>query len=150
MYLEQLYTFGDVKRDPRGRIITVAYFALLSKDVKIKAASDALEAKWFSVKKLPELAFDHKKIIEYSIKRVKWKFEYTPTAFTLLPKKFTLTDLQEVYEIAFDKKFDKRNFRKKVVSLNILDEKGVMEGTSYRPPMLYSLKKDIPQILNIL
>ena len=147
VYLEQLYTFGDANRDPRGRVITVAYFALIDSEKakqKLKATTDASEAKWFEISNLPQLAFDHKEILNYARKRLKWKFEYTTLAFSMLPKKFTLTQLQKIYEIVFEKEFDKRNFRKKILSLNILESTEETEkDVSYRPPELYSLKKEI-------
>lgn len=148
VYLEQLYTFGDVERDPRGRVITVAYFALLPRiKEELRATTDVSEARWFSVKKLPELAFDHAKILEYALKRLRWKFEYTAIAFSLLPKNFTLTGLQKVYEIAFYKKFDKRNFRKKILSLGIIKEtKGKSIG-AYRPAKLYQLNAEVGEII---
>lgn len=151
VYLEQLYSFGDPKRDPRGRVITVAYMALVnSEKIKLKAATDVSEVQWFSIKKIPTLAFDHKKILDYSLKRLKWKFEYTTVAFSLLPKKFTISQIQKIYEIVFSKNFDKRNFAKKLVSLNILKEEGIKKDVSHRPPMLYSLKKNIGDIVEII
>ncbi len=151
VYLEQLYPFGNPKRDPRGRVITIAYFALInSEKIKLKPSTDVSEAKWFSILKIPCLAFDHKKILDYAIKRLRWKFEYTPIAFSLLPKKFTMTQLQSLYEIVFKKKFDKRNFRKKILSLNILEEEEIKKDVSYRPPKLYSLKSNAPEIIEIL
>jgi 8-oxo-dGTP diphosphatase len=147
VYLEQLYTFGDSKRDPRGRVITVAYFALINSD-NVRLKGD--DAKWFSMTELPQLAFDHNKILNYALKRLKWKFEYTTVAFSLLPKKFTMSQLQELYETVFDKKFDKRNFRKKILSLDILEEEEVLRDVSFRPPQLYSLKANIGEIVNIL
>jgi 8-oxo-dGTP diphosphatase len=151
VYLEQLYTFGELNRDPRDRVITISYFALInSNKVNLKASSDVSEAKWFSVSKLPQLAFDHKKILNYSLKRLKWKFEYTPVAFSMLPEKFTLSELRDIYEIVFGKEFDKRNFRKKLFSLNILKEEEVKTGVSHRPPKLYSLKLDVGEIVEIL
>lgn len=152
IYFEQLYTFGNPKRDPRGRVITVAYFALAAdpNKIKLKASTDASDAKWFSIHKLPVLAFDHKEILDYAIKRLRWKFEYTPIAFSLLPNKFTLGHLQEIYEIVFNKKFDKRNFRKKIISLDILDEEEIKKDVSHRPPKLYSLKKNVKDIIEII
>jgi len=150
-YLEQLYTFGDVKRDPRGRVITVVYFALIKPEkINLKASTDAFEAKWFSVNNLPKLAFDHAKILKYALKRLRWKFEYTTTAFSLLPKKFTLTQLQEIYEIVLGKKFDKRNFRKKILSLKILKKSGKEKNVSHRPSQLYSLKRNVGKIIEII
>ena len=147
VYLEQLYTFGDVNRDSRGRVITVTYFALINSEKakqKLKATTDASEAKWFETSNLPQLAFDHRKILNYAIKRLRWKFEYTTIAFSMLPKRFTLTRLQKIYEIVFEKEFDKRNFRKKILSLNMLESTKEKEReVSYRPPELYSLKKAI-------
>jgi 8-oxo-dGTP diphosphatase len=144
VYLEQLYSFGEVKRDPRGRVITVAYFALANSDsIILKPSTDAYEAEWFSISKLPPLAFDHKMIMEYALKRLRWKFEYTTVAFSLLPKKFTLGGLQEIYEIVFSRKFDKRNFRKKILSLNLLEEGEILKDVPHRPPQLFSLKKEV-------
>jgi 8-oxo-dGTP diphosphatase len=151
VYLEQLYTFGEPKRDPRGRVITVAYMALInSENVRLNATTDVSEARWFPVKKLSGLAFDHKKILDYSLKRLKWKFEYTTVAFSLLPKKFPISQIQKIYEIVFDREFDKRNFAKKILFLDILKEEGINNDVSYRPPMLYSLKKNIGEIVEIL
>ena len=152
VYLEQLYTFGDINRDPRGRVITVAYFALInSEKIELRASTDVSEAKWFSTSSLPALAFDHSEILNYAIKRLKWKFGYTTIAFSLLPKRFTLTQLQKIYEITFNRKFDKRNFRKKLFSLDILEPtKEIEKGVSYRPPKLYSLKKKIGAIVEII
>jgi 8-oxo-dGTP diphosphatase len=151
VYLEQLYTFGEPKRDPRGRVITVSYMALInSEKVKLNATTDASEVQWFSLKKIPSLAFDHKKILDYSLKRLKWKFEYTTVAFSLLPKEFTISQIQKIYEIVFNQQFDKRNFAKKILYLDILREEGINKNVSHRPPMLYSLKKDIGEIVEIL
>jgi 8-oxo-dGTP diphosphatase len=125
----------------------VAYFALINSD-NVRLKGD--DAKWFSMTELPQLAFDHNKILNYALKRLKWKFEYTTVAFSLLPKKFTMSQLQELYETVFDKKFDKRNFRKKILSLDILEEEEVLRDVSFRPPQLYSLKANIGEIVNIL
>lgn len=152
VYLEQLYTFGDPKRDPRTRVITVVYFALIrSEKLTLRATTDVSDVKWFNITKLPKLAFDHDKILEYALKRVRWKLEYTTIVFSLLPKEFTLTDLQKVYEIVFERKFDKRNFRKKILSLNILnDTKKIREDVAHRPAKLYSFKGKIGEIIKFL
>ncbi len=151
IYLEQLYTFGDPKRDPRERVITISYMALInSENIKLRASTDASEAEWFVVKNIPILAFDHKEILEYALKRLRWKLEYTTVAFSLLPKKFTISSIQRIYEIVFNKKFDKRNFSKKILSLDVLKEEEIKKDVSHRPPMLYSLKKDIGEIVEIL
>jgi len=151
VYLEQLYTFGDPKRDPRGRVITISYIALVnSNSMNLKASTDVSEVKLFSVSKLPTLAFDHKKIFDYGLKRLRWKFEYTTVAFSMLPKEFSLSQVQKIYEIVFNKEFDKRNFAKKILSLDILEERGIKRDVSHRPPMLYSLKKNIGEIVEII
>jgi 8-oxo-dGTP diphosphatase len=151
VYLEQLYSFGEPKRDPRGRVITVSYMALVnSNNIKLEATTDVSDAQWFSISDLPSLAFDHSKILLYALKRLKWKFEYTTVSFSLLSEKFTISQIQKMYEIVFEKEFDKRNFAKKLLSLNILKEEGLKKDVSYRPPMLYSLKKGIGEIIEIL
>lgn len=142
IYLEQLYTFGDPLRYPSSRVITCAYFALIRSD-DIKLSSDKsqgiTEVQWHEVYNLPTLAFDHKEIIEYSIKRMRERLEFCPIAFQLLPEKFTLTELQKSYELILDMKLDKRNFRKKVLTGCVLKE--LNEYTkigSKRPARLYS------------
>ena len=141
IYLEQLYTFGDPLRHPNARVITCAYFALLrAEDIKfaIKDAEGVSDIQWHEVEKLPPLAFDHKEIIEYSLKRTRERLELCPIAFQLLPKKFTLTELQKSYELILKKKLDKRNFRKKMLSSNILVEtKEYTKSVSKRPAALY-------------
>jgi len=151
VYLEQLYTFGNPNRDPRGRVITVSYLALINPDnLNLKASTDVSEARFFSFSNLPKLAFDHKDILSYALKRLKWKFEYTTVAFSLLPKKFTISRLQEIYEIVFNKKLDKRNFRKKLFLLDVLREEEMKTDVSHRPPKLYSLRKKIGEIIEII
>lgn len=151
VYLEQLYTFGDPKRDPRTRVITVAYFALVNAEkFKLKASTDVKDVKWFSMFELPKLAFDHKKILDYALKRLRWKLEYTTVAFSLLLEKFTLTHLQNIYEIIFHKKLDKRNFRKKIKSLNLVKETSeYQEDVSHRPAKIYTKNKKIGEIVEI-
>jgi 8-oxo-dGTP diphosphatase len=114
VYLEQLYTFGNPDRDPRTRVITVAYFALLEagKVRTLRAGTDAGEVTWWSMYKLPDLAFDHRQILDYTLQRLRGKLGYSNIAYKLLPEKFTLTELQRVYEVILDEKLDKRNFRK--------------------------------------
>lgn len=142
IYLEQLYTFGDPLRYPSSRVITCAYFALIrSDDIKLSFdnSQGITEVQWHEVYNLPTLAFDHKEIIEYSIKRMRERLEFCPIAFQLLPEKFTLTELQKSYELILDMKLDKRNFRKKVLTGDVLKE--LNEYTklgSKRPAKLYS------------
>lgn len=142
VYLEQLSTFGNPDRDPRKRVITVAYYSLVSADkLSPKAGSDAEDVNWFSLKDLPELGFDHDQIIQCSIERLRSRLNNLNLGFKFLPDEFTLSELQRVYEIILDKQLDKRNFRKRILSLNILQEtnKTKMEGY-HRPAKLYSFK----------
>lgn len=152
VYLEQLYTFSEVKRDPRGRTISCAYIALMSREnITLKAWLDASEAKFFDIKKLPKLAFDHKKIIDYAIQRLKRKMEYTNVAQYILPKKFTLRQLQDVYETILDQQIDVRNFRKKIDKLGLVKETGEKEiGVQYRPAKLYTFVDKNLKIVEIL
>lgn len=151
VYLEQLYTFGKPERDPRTRVLTVSYFALVSHDQlkRIKASSDAEDVSWFSIHSLSKLAFDHKKIIDYAIERIRNKAEYTNIAFQLLPDKFTLTELQTVYEIILDTQIDKRNFRRKVKEIGLVKETNEtkMEG-AHRPAKLYMFKNSSETLLS--
>jgi 8-oxo-dGTP diphosphatase len=139
-YLEQLYTFGAPDRDPRTRVITVAYFSLICANLAhVRASDDARDARWFSVRRLPLLAFDHRKILDCALNRLRNKLGYSNIGFELLPEKFTLTELQRVYEIILGRKIDKRNFRKKLTQLNILrgSPERRMAGV-HRPARLYS------------
>lgn len=151
VYLEQLYTFGDIRRDPRTRVITVAYFALVNAGkFKLKASTDVKDVKWFSMYELPKLAFDHREILDYALRRLRWKLAYTTVAFSLLPERFTLTQMQKIYEIIFDKKFDKRNFRKKIKGLNLVKETSeFQEDVTHRPAKLYTRNKKIGEIVEI-
>jgi len=138
VYLEQLYSFGDPGRDPRGRVISVAYFALIAADHSaLSAGSDAAEASWWPVDKLPELAFDHRQILSYSLERLRNKLDYTTVGFQLLPKRFSLTELQEVYEAILDKRLDKRNFRRKIGLLKILRPTREYRHGGRRPARLF-------------
>ncbi|HQR35851.1 MAG TPA: NUDIX domain-containing protein [Blastocatellia bacterium] len=143
VYLEQLYTFGDPKRDPRGRVISVSYFALVDAGrQRIRAASDATEAEWHSVFNSPKLAFDHKKILDYAVWRLRNKIEWTTVGYELLPKKFTLSELQRVYEIILQKPVDKRNFRKKILAQGQIRELNETRSDgAHRPAKLYSFRE---------
>ena len=138
VYLEQLYSFGDPGRDPRGRVISVAYFALIAADRSpLIAGSDASEARWWPIRKLPPLAFDHGKILDYSLERLRNKLEYTTVGFQLLPARFSLSELQEVYEAILGKKLDKRNFRRKLALLKILRPTHEFRRSGRRPARLF-------------
>jgi 8-oxo-dGTP diphosphatase len=139
VFLEQLYSFGQVDRDPRDRVVSVAYYALINLvDRLIRAGTDAQEAVWVDLDRVPVLAFDHGQILEGAIARLRGKVRYEPIGFELLPQKFTLTQLQRLYEAILGTAIDKRNFRKKVLKLDILvalPEKQV--GVAHRAAQLY-------------
>lgn len=124
-YIEQLATFGDLGRDPRGRVISTAYLTLVRpQDVTLSAGDDASDAQWFPVNKLPPLAFDHGKIVKTGIQRLRSKVRWQPVGIELLPEEFTLSDLQRVYEAILGQKLDKRNFRKKVEKFGVMKPTG--------------------------
>lgn len=138
-FLEQLYTFGDPRRDPRKRVVTVAYYALVAlRDESLQAGTDAERAAWFEVTDLPRLAFDHQTIFETALTRLKGKVRYQPVGFELLPEKFTLSALQHLYESVLERTLDKRNFRKKLLQLDILEETDDFEeDVAHRAARLY-------------
>jgi len=137
VYLEQLYTFGDPKRDPRGRVVTVAYYALVSHSQALHAGTDASDAAWFPVSELPALAFDHRKIVEYAHQRIRNKLDYTNVGFELLPEKFTLSELQAVHEAVLGETLDKRNFRRKITLKGIVKPTKEFQHTGRKPAQLY-------------
>jgi len=139
VYLEQLYTFDGSSRDPRGRVCTVVYFALvLLEDIKFESGKKLQTPVFYPVNKLPQLAFDHKKIVTYAIKRLRSKLEYTNAVYALLPKTFTFNQLQTTYEAIFGKNMDKRNFRKKFSMLKLIKPtKKILTGNRQRPARLY-------------
>ncbi len=145
IYMEQYYAFGEVNRHPQGRVISVAYYAMLrlggDKPVKPQI-SFAKKAQWTNVAELPGLAFDHLHILNKGLEKIKRRIRHLPLAFELLPEKFTLTQVQSVYELILGKKLDKRNFRKKILSFGVLkelDEK--QRGVSFRAATLYKFDK---------
>jgi 8-oxo-dGTP diphosphatase len=144
VFLEQLYTFGTVKRDPRERVVSVAHFALVKlSDYKAKAATDAAKAEWFPISELPKLAFDHADIVVAALARLQGKVRYQPVGFELLPPKFTLSDLQHLYEAILGTELDKRNFRKKVLGFELLValNETQMSGR-HRPAQLFRFDAD--------
>ncbi len=140
LWLEQLYTFGSPRRDPRGRVITVAYLGLVPPERIADAAAgdDADRLKWCPVRKLTAMAFDHHQIVHCALKRLRTKLEYTTAGFELLPRRFALSQLQAVYEAILARKLDKRNFRRKMLALNILDPTpATRRDGAHRPARLY-------------
>lgn len=121
IFLEQLYTLSEVDRDPRERVVSVAYYALVKLAAhETRAATDAADARWFPISKVPELAFDHAEILSTALARLKGKVRYEPIGFELLTPTFTLSELQHLYEAVLGTGLDKRNFRKKVLGYGLL------------------------------
>jgi 8-oxo-dGTP diphosphatase len=144
-YLEQLYTFGDPNRDPRQRIISVAYMALVksSQYQQLKASTDAENAQWFNIHSLPALAFDHHRIISTAIERIRTKIRYQPIGFELLDRKFPFADLENLYMTLLGRDIDRRNFSRKMLALGILDETNELakpEGKG-RPSKMFQFNK---------
>jgi 8-oxo-dGTP diphosphatase len=139
VFLEQLYTFGAVDRDPRERVVSVAYYALVKlSDHDVHAATDARDAAWFGVHDVPSLAFDHAAILQVALDRLRGKVRYQPIGFELLPRKFTLSQLQHFYEIVLERDLDKRNFRKRVLAMDLLVETDeVQQDVAHRAARLY-------------
>jgi 8-oxo-dGTP diphosphatase len=139
VFLEQLYTVGDLHRDPRERVVSVAYYALVKLgDYHIQATTDARNAAWFSVSDVPRLAFDHDRILALALHRLQGKVRYQPIGFELLRPKFTLSQLQHLYETVLEQRFDKRNFRKKILSMGLLIELDEIEqDVAHRAARLY-------------
>lgn len=141
-YIDQFHTYTDPKRDPRDRVITIAYYALV-RIQEVKGGDDAAKARWFSLDEIPQLAFDHDRILRDAMKELRERIHFEPIGFELLPEKFTMKDLQMMYEAILDVKFDKRNFSKKMMHyelLNQLDE--TVWPTAKREAVLYSFNKE--------
>lgn len=143
VFLEQLYTFGNPQRDPREHVITVAYYALVNlSDHEVQASTDASNAAWFCIDDVPTLAFDHDEILKVAHERLRGKISYQPLGFELLPDKFPLRMLQGVYEKILDRNLDKRNFRKKILCMGILEELDEIEtDVGHRAARLYRFNK---------
>lgn len=143
VYLEQLYTIGELERDPRERVVTVAYYALVKlSDHRVHAATDARNAAWFAIDDVPSLAFDHPMILKMAHERLRNKVRYQPLGFELLPSKFTLRQIQHLYEVILDRQLDKRNFRKKILSMGILIELDEVEtDVAHRAARLYKFDR---------
>jgi len=144
VFLEQLHVFSDVKRDPRERVITVAFYALVRKsDYKVIGGDDASDADWFKWDELPPLAFDHADIIKMARQRLQERLHTTPLAFKLLDEKFKMSELQRLYELINDTQYDRRNFNRKMMSSGVLDFQGLNpEREPNRAAQLYSFDAD--------
>ncbi|TSC71391.1 MAG: NUDIX hydrolase [Parcubacteria group bacterium Gr01-1014_70] len=152
IYLEQIQAFGSVKRDPFGRVVSVAYLVLISSDkFNVKTTEEHSEIAWYAVDKLPPLAYDHREITKVAYERLKMKLQESTIVYSLLPQEFTLSDLQTMYEIILGRKLDKRNFRRKIFELGLLQrlhKKRV--GMANRPAELYAFAKHGYQKIDIL
>lgn len=142
VYLEQLYTFGDPGRDTRGRVISVAYIALVPTPLALQAGSDAREARWWPVADRPPLAFDHDRILNYALTRLRYKIEYSAVGFRLMPEQFTLSELQRAYEIILGEPLDKRNFRRRLNEAEVIEPTEEFHAGEGRPARLYRFRRD--------
>lgn len=152
VFLEQLATFDQMDRDPAGRVVSVAHYALVpDQEVALKTTEKYADVRWYPVKKLPALAYDHKRIVNEATMRIAAKIQYTNIAWSLLPRDFTLTDLQRVYEILLDKPLDKRNFRKRIDALGLIAPTGASRtGAAHRPAALYRFKHRTLEYVQIM
>jgi 8-oxo-dGTP diphosphatase len=152
VYLEQLYTFSNPQRDPHGHVVSVAYFALVNRArLNLRVPGTCVNIDWSSVTHPPPLAYDHAEMLQYALQRLRWKLEYTNIVYSLLPRDFTLTELQRVYETILDRPLDKRNFRKKMMSLGMLQATPRMAKIgAHRPARLYRFRRRMPMIIEVL
>ncbi|MDE5490319.1 NUDIX hydrolase [Elizabethkingia meningoseptica] len=143
-FLEQLYSFGKVGRDPRNRVVSVAYLGLVNPSYfELFADSDAEDAQWFSIHKLPQLAFDHQKIIDTALKRLRTKIQYQPVGFNLLNEEFPFSDLENLYKAIIGQEIDRRNFRKKIMSYGLLNEtNNFKKEGSGRPGKMFTFNQE--------
>ena len=152
VYLEQLYTFSNPHRDPHGHVVSVAYFALVNyARINLRVPGKCDNIGWFPVATPPPLAYDHAEMLAYALQRLRWKLEYTNIVYSLLPRDFTLTELQRVYETIVDRPLDKRNFRKKMLSLGLLQATPrVAKAGAHRPARLYRFRRRTPMMIEVL
>ena len=144
IFIEQLYTFGAPGRDPRGRVVSVAYWGLIPLTAyPIRSASDAKQVQWFSIEQLPELAFDHQQIFDLALRRLRNKIRYQPILFELFTNPFTLSQLQGIYETILGiPQLNKRNFRTRILKMEVLEEVGSQQGVAHRPAKLYRFNQE--------
>lgn len=143
IYIEQLQAFTTVDRDPRERVMTIAFLAFVRQEkYEVIAGDDAAKAQWFPISSLPQLAFDHKEIISVALNKLRWKMTYEPLAFRLLNKTFTITQLQTIYEVVFDRKFDRRNFHKKMTTQGYIIPTDQQLRSNGRPSTLYTFDEE--------
>jgi 8-oxo-dGTP diphosphatase len=152
VYLEQLYTFGQPRRDPRGRVVSVAYVGLVADPERVSGAAPGKYAgvAWHAVSRLPQLAYDHAAVVRLAVTRLRAKLQYTNLAYTLLPPSFTLGELQSLYEAILGRKLDRRNFRRRVLSLGLLRPLRRMRRGAHRPAALYAFRSRRPMTVTVL
>jgi 8-oxo-dGTP diphosphatase len=151
LYLEQLYTFGDARRDPTAHTVSVAYFALVPYfDHALHSGEKYADVGWFPVRSLPALAYDHNAIAASALQRLQAKLSYTNIVYSLLPSEFTLAELQDIYEVILGKKLDRRNFRRKILTLGLLKPLQKTRRGAHRPAMLYAFTRRSPMNIEVL
>lgn len=151
LYLEQLYTFGDAHRDPTAHTVAVAYFALVpSLAQELYRGEKYADIGWFPVRNLPQLAYDHNAIAAYALQRLQAKLGYTNIVYSLLPREFTLAELQEIYEVILNHKLDRRNFRRKILTLGLLKPLRKTRRGAHRPATLYTFTRRSPMNVEVL
>lgn len=143
LFVEQLFTFGKVDRDPRGRVVSVGYYSLVNlNEHPVQPSSDAKNADWFFIDDFPPLAFDHDNILSKALDRLRAKVRYEPIGFELLPKQFTISQLRHLYEVILGYEINKRNFHTKVMKLDILRQAGRQTDVAHRPALLYEFDEE--------
>lgn len=150
VYLEQLRTFGDPSRDPRARVVSTAYFALVRGRETVRSGGKYADVGWFPMRRLPRLAYDHSEIATHALQRVRAKLEYTNIVYSLLPKEFTLGELQHVYEVILGHALDRRNFRKKILGTELLKPLTKQRRGAHRPATLYAFAHRKPMMVEML
>jgi ADP-ribose pyrophosphatase YjhB (NUDIX family) len=151
LYLEQLYSFGDAQRDPTAHTVAVAYFALVpDPGHSLQSGDKYADIGWFPVRKLPQLAYDHNAIAAYALQRLQAKLGYTNIVYSLLPREFTLAEIQEIYEVILDRKLDRRNFRRKILALGLLRPLPKTRRGAHRPATLYTFTRRSPMNVEVL
>jgi 8-oxo-dGTP diphosphatase len=150
-YIEQLYTFGKPERDPALRVVSASYLALApNPNVRLNPAPRYADIKWFPANRLPELAYDHEQVVRIALQRLRSKLQYTNIVYSLLPKEFTLGELQEVYETILHRRLDRRNFRKKILALGLLKKLPKKRRGTHRPASLYAFRQKRPMIIEMV
>jgi len=151
LYLEQLYTFGDAQRDPTAHTVAVAYFALVPHlDQALHSGEKYADVGWFPVRALPQLAYDHKAIAAYALQRLQAKLSYTNIVYSLLPREFTVAELQRIYEVILNTQLDRRNFRRKILASGLLKPLAKTRRGAHRPASLYAFTQRSPMHVEML